>query len=205
MNVKANPKLAFRYFERAMKSNVALGKFHLARCYDLGIGVSANPMLATRLFKSAAMQGLPEANMTMARRYFEGKGVEADPVAGIGWLTRGAQLGSAEAMVILGERFENGDVVMKDLNRAGQLYSSAAKINDPTGTYKLALMYLKGVGTKADPIRAYVLLNDAQALPAAKKVFDELGNRFTPEQKKIAQQKLVENKNAKSQSSAEQK
>lgn len=94
---------------------------------------------------------------------------------------------------------------MKDLNRAGQYYSSAAKMKDPTGKYKLAMMYMNGVGTKADPVRAYVLLNDVQSVPAAKKVFEELGNGFTPEQKKLAQQKIAEQKKIENQSAADQK
>ena len=92
----------------------------------------------------------------MARRYFEGKGVEADPVAAVGWLMRGSRAGSTEAMILLGQRFEMGDLMGKDINRAGQLYSTAAKLNDPVGGYHLAMLYLNGTGTKPDPVRAYV-------------------------------------------------
>ena len=191
-SVKANPKMAFRQYQRASKAGSAVGDFHMARCHDTGVGVSKNPVQATRLYRKAALAGVVVANTVMARRYFEGKGLESDPVAAVGWLTRGSQAGSIEAMVLLGERFEMGDVVGKDLNRAGQLYSSAAQRNDPTGNYKLAMLYLKGIGTKADPVRAYVLLNKAQALPIAKTTFEELGKRLTAEQLELAKKKMSE-------------
>lgn len=182
LGVTPNPQLAFKYFEKAMIAESPAGVFHVARCYDDGIGVSPNAIESTRLFRRAAMAGIPVANTLMARRYFEGNGVEPDPVAAVGWLLRGAQAGSTEAMVLLGQRYENGDVIGKDLNQAGQLYSAAAKRKDPTGNLLLARMYLNGIGTKSDPIRAYVLLEDAQALPQAKQEFESLEKQLTADQ-----------------------
>ena len=54
------------------------------------------------------------------------------------------------------------------------------------------MLYLKGIGTKADPVRAYVLLNKAQALPIAKTTFEELGKRLTAEQLELAKKKMSE-------------
>ncbi len=128
----------------------------------------------------------------MARRYFEGKGIEADPIAALGWLTRGAQKGSPEAMVLLGERYELGDILDKDLNRAGELFSKAAQLGDPAGTYKLAMLYLNGTGTKPAPVRAYVLLSGAQSLPKAKEAFDQHASQLSPEQLAFAKKKIDE-------------
>jgi len=194
LGARPNPKLAFKYFEKSFKANSPIGMYHVARCYDSGLGVSPNAIEATRLFRSAAMFGIPRANTLMAQRYFEGKGVEPDPVAAVGWLLRGAQAGSTEAMVLLGQRYENGDVIAQDFNRAGQLYSDAAKLNDPTGRYLLARMYLRGTGTKADPVRAYVLLEGAQSLPRAKALFEKLSNELSPSQLTLAQQKIADAK-----------
>lgn len=194
LGTSPNPTLAFKYFEKALKTNSPAGMFHVARCHDQGIGTPANPLEATRLFRRAALAGIPAANTLMARRYFEGSGVESDPVAAVGWLLRGSQAGSTEAMVLLGQRYENGDAIGKDLNRAGQLYSAAAKLNDPTGRFLLARMYYSGNGTKADPVRAFVLLEGAQSYPKAKELFDKLSKELSPDQIAAANQKIADAK-----------
>ncbi len=190
LGTRANQKQAFRYYEKAHQAKNAMGTFHVARCYDEGVGVSPNALESTRLFRQAAMSGAGLANAVVARRYFEGKGVDADPVAAIGWLTRGSQAGSTEAMVLLGERFENGDVIGKDINRAGQLYSTATKLGDPVGAYRLAMLYKNGVGTKPDPVRAYVLLHGAKAYPKAAEALKQLAETLSEEQIAFAQKKI---------------
>ena len=190
LGVQKNLDRAFTYYEKASESGSPFGDFHLARFYDQGLGVSANEVLATRLYRKAAMNGVVAANAVMAKRYLEGKGLEADPIAAIGWLTRGAQNGLAEAMVILGSQYEAGETVIQDFNRAGQLYSQAAKLGDSAGTFRLAMMYLNGKGVKADPVRAYVLLTGAQALPDAKEALKRLKSSLSASQLKLAEQQV---------------
>ena len=180
------------HYRKLAESGDATGNFQFARCTDKGIGISPNPVEATRLYRKAAISGMAAANVEMARRYLKGQGTEQDPVAAIGWLIRGAQSGSTEAMVLLGQQYETGKFIGKDLNVAGQMYSSAAKLNDPQGKYHLALLYLNGIGTKADPVRAYVLLSGALQLTDAKKVFDQLSSQLTPEQITFAKKKIAE-------------
>jgi len=189
---RANRKLAFKYFDKAHQAKDALGTFHVARCYDTGLGVSPNAIESTRLFRKAAMAGAGVANTVVARRYFEGKGVEADPVAAVGWLMRGTQAGSAEAMVLLGQRFEVGDVMGKNIGRAGQLYSEATKLNDPVGRYHLAMLYLNGTGTRPDPVRAYVLLDGAKSYPKAVEQLEELSKTLSEEQLAVARKKIAD-------------
>ena len=191
LGVTENPKQAFNYFKEASELGNPFGDYHLARCYDLGIGVSANEVQSTRLYRKAAFGGVVDANSIMAKRYFEGKGLEADPIAAIGWLTRGAQNGSAEAMVVLGERYAKGDTLKQDINRAGQLFSQAAKMGNPTGTYKLGMMFLNGTGTKSDPVRAYVLLSGAPTHPEAQQQLQSLKRFLTPDQLKSAQEQVA--------------
>lgn len=187
---RANPKLAFKYYNKAHEGKDVMGTFHVARCYDTGVGVSPNAIESTRLFREAAMSGAGLANAVMARRYYEGKGVEADPVAAVGWLTRGTQAGSTEAMVLLGQRYEAGDVLGKDIRRAGQLYSNAARLNDPVGRYHLALLYLNGTGTRPDPVRAYVLLDGAKGYPKAVEQLESLSKTLSEEQLAAAREQI---------------
>ena len=182
LSTEANPALALKYFNKAHEGKDAMGTFHVARCYDAGVGVSPNSIESTGLFRQAAMSGAVLANAVMARRYLEGKGVEADPVAAIGWLTRGTQLGSTEAMVLLGQTYETGDVIGKDIRRAGQLYSNAARLSDPVGRYHLAMLYLNGTGTRPDPVRAYVLLDGAKEYPKAVEQLESLSKTLSEEQ-----------------------
>lgn len=192
LGVTQNLRLAFEYYEQAHQAKDVRGTFHVARCYDEGIGVSPNAIESTRMFRNAALRGAGPANEMMARRYFEGKGVEADSVAAIGWLIRGSQAGSSGAMVLLGQRYEVGDAIGRDLNQAGQLYSAAAKIGDPAGRYFLAMMYLNGIGTRKDPVRAYILLNGATAMPKAKSQLEELEKELSEAQLSMARQRIAE-------------
>lgn len=192
LGLRKNPKRAYRYYRQAAESGSASGCFRLAQCYEKGIGVSPNQVKATDMYRKAALGGLAIASTTMARRCFEGKGISRDARAAIEWLNRGVQTGSTEAMVLLGQRFEYGQVISKDINRAGQLYSTAAKAGDATGNYHLALLYLNGIGTNPDPVRAYVLLHAAKVLPKAEKKMAELEKKLTAEQLQFANQKIEE-------------
>ena len=194
LGMRANPKLAYKYYEKLQQAGNPLGYFHLGRCFDAGIGVSPDALKSTQMFLKAALAGVTQAQVVMARRYYDGQGLEMDPVAALGWLTLAAQSGSSEAMVLLGQRYEAGDVFAQDLNTAGKLYSGAAKQGDLTGRYYLALMYLNGKGTRPDPVRAYVLLEAAQALPKAKVAFDQLSQQLTPEQIADARKKIADGK-----------
>ena len=94
-------------------------------------------------------------------------------------------------MVLLGQRYEMGDVVQQDLNLAGKLYSAASKERDVTGVYHLALLYLNGIGTKADPVRAFVLLSNARNYQKADELYLELEKSLTPEQLEEAKTRLA--------------
>lgn len=190
---KATPKLAFSNYEKAAKAENPVGYFNLARCYDQGIGTSPNELLATRTFLKSAMKGYPAAQVNMARRYYQGKGLEKDPIAAFGWLSLASQSGSSEAMVLLGRRYEAGDIISQNLGLAGQLYSRAAKLGDPTGRYYLALLYANGKGTKQDLVRAYILLHDsAKSLPIAKEALEKLKPNLSDAQKEEVKKKIAE-------------
>ena len=62
LGARANPKLAFRYYDKAHQGENVMGTFHMARCYDEGVGVSPNALEANRLFRQAAMSGAGLAN-----------------------------------------------------------------------------------------------------------------------------------------------
>ncbi|MEM9411825.1 MAG: tetratricopeptide repeat protein [Planctomycetota bacterium] len=192
LGMRRNFKRAFHYYWTASQQGNFAGDFHVARCYEKGIGVSPNSVDATRYYRKAALGGVRAANAILGRRYLEGLGVEVDPVAATGWFTRGAKLGSTEAMVLLGQEYESGKHMVKDLNQAGQLYSAAAKKNDPAGNYRLALLYLNGIGTQSDPVRAYVLLAKAQAIPAAQEAFEKLEKQLSQKQIEFAKKKIAE-------------
>ncbi|MEM7454362.1 MAG: tetratricopeptide repeat protein [Planctomycetota bacterium] len=188
-----NARLAVRQYEKIQEIGHPAGDFHMARCYDQGIGVSPDALQSSRLYMRAALAGVPEAQVVMARRYYEGKGLEPDPIAAFGWLTRAAQAGSTEAMVLLGQRYEMGDVIQQDLNVAGQLYSTAAKQGDAGGIYHLGMLYLNGAGTEPDPVRAYVLFDKIKnILPQAQTAMQAIEADLNPEQLALARQKIAE-------------
>jgi TPR repeat protein len=57
--LRPNPKKAFALFERAVSFGSIAGRYHLARCYDLGIGTRVNRRKAASLLREAAALGFP--------------------------------------------------------------------------------------------------------------------------------------------------
>ena len=87
LEMRENPKLAYKYYEQLQQAGNPLGYFHLGRCYDAGIGVSPDALKSTQMFLKAALTGVTQAQVVMARRYYDGQGLETDPVsAALGWL-----------------------------------------------------------------------------------------------------------------------
>jgi len=96
-------------------------------------------------------------------------------------------------MILLGRRYEAGDVISQNLDLAGQLYSKAAKLGDPTGQYYLALLYANGKGTKQDLVRAYMLLHSsAKSLPMAQEALTKLELKLTDSQKEDAEKRIAQ-------------
>jgi TPR repeat protein len=107
---------------------------------------------------AAANGNLAEAQNELGLLYLSGKLGIADAPAGVAWLTRAAQGGNAQSQSNLGTLYERGiGGVTKNMENAGQLYTLAANQGHGPATLALARLVNDGVGTKADPVKAWAL------------------------------------------------
>lgn len=65
--LRPNPRKAFALFERAVTFGSISGRFHLARCYYVGIGTRVNRRKAASLFRAAAALGFPVDGEAVSR------------------------------------------------------------------------------------------------------------------------------------------
>ena len=59
--------MAFTYYGKLAGLELPVGNYHLAHCYDFGIGVSPDDLLATKLYRRAALGNHVPAQVAMAR------------------------------------------------------------------------------------------------------------------------------------------
>jgi len=149
---------------------------------------------------AAANGNLVEAENELGLLYLSGKLAVADGAAGVAWLTRAAQGGYAQAQNNLATLYERGAAgVTQNLENAGQLYSLAANQGHGPATLALARLLNEGVGTKADPVKAWALatLADERGEDTAKKMVAEIAAKLDDKQKAEAKKQLEDIKSGK--------
>lgn len=147
---------------------------------------------------AAANGSLAEAQNELGLFYLSGKLAAADGPAGVAWLTRAAQGGYPQAQNNLATLYERGAAgVVQNLENAGQLYALAANQGHGPATLALARLVNEGVGTKADPAKAWALASLAEERGAenAKKLLDSI--TLDEPQKADAKQQLADMKSGK--------
>ena len=150
---------------------------------------------------AAANGNLPEAQNELGLLYLSGKLGTADTSAGVAWLTRAAQGGNAQAQNNLATLYARGiGGVTKNLDNAGQLYALAANQGHGPATLALAHLLNDGVGTKADPIKAWALATLAaeRGEKDAAALVKEIGGKLDDKQHLEALKELENIKSGKS-------
>lgn len=149
---------------------------------------------------AAASGNMPEAQNELGLFYLSGKLAGVDVPAGVAWLTRSAQGGFAKAQNNLGTLYERGAAGLpQNIENAGQLYTLAANQGSGPATLSLARLTYLGIGTKADPVKAWALATIAQERgeEAAKQLVDEIAAKLDDKQKAAAKQELADIKSNK--------
>lgn len=190
--------------EKAAKEGNPVANFRLA---VQSLSVEKPDLLGGyRHLLAAANGNLVEAQNELGLLYISGKlsggeaGEGADTVSGIAWLTRAAQGGYPQAQNNLATLYERGAAgVPQNIENAGQLYSLAANQGHGPATLSLARLVNQGVGTKADPVKAWALatIADERGVEDAKKLLAEINSKLDDKQKEEAKQALADIKAAK--------
>jgi hypothetical protein len=124
----------------------------------------------------------------------------ADTPAGVAWLTRAAQGGNAQAQNNLATLYERGaGGLPRNIENAGQLYSLAANQGHGPATLALARLIYQGVGTKADPVKAWALASLAaeRGEKNAEAVIKEINDKLDEKQRTEARKELEDLKSGK--------
>ncbi len=184
--------------EKAAEAGSAVANFRLA---VQALSVEKPDLLGGYKHLVAAANGnLVEAQNELGLLYLSGKLAVADSAAGVAWLTRAAQGGYAQAQNNLATLYERGAAgLTQSAENAGQLYALAANQGHGPATLALARLVYLGVGTKADPVKAWALATLAQERKAedAEKFVTEIALQLDDKQKVEAKKQLEDMKSGK--------
>ena len=109
-------------------------------------------------FQKGADKKHPTSIRKLADAHLKGMGVLKDEKRAAALYRKAAELGDFESMSILAEMLESGDLVERSLERAFHWRRKAAESLESDTMAALALMHLKGLGTKPDGRAAARLL-----------------------------------------------
>lgn len=162
--VEKDTERGLALLRRAAEAGNPVANFRVAAQYLAGEKPEkANLLTGYGHLLASANGNLVEAQNELGLLYLSGKLGSADSPAGVAWLTRAAQGGNAQAQNNLATLYERGiGGVPKNLENAGQLYALAANQGHGPATFALARLLNEGVGTKADPVKAWALATLAE-------------------------------------------
>lgn len=142
---------------------------------------------------AAANGNLVQAQNELGLFYLSGKLTGADQNAGVAWLTQAAKNQFAPAQHNLATLYERGAAgLQQNIQNAGQLYSLAANQGHPQATLALARLINEGIGTKADPAKAWALatLADERGEKQGTQLAREIAAKMDEAQQSAAREEL---------------
>ncbi|PJG48859.1 hypothetical protein CAF53_11880 [Sphingobium sp. LB126] len=137
VELPADPRAAFGWFNRAAASHDMFALNMVGRCYELGWGVAVDPDRAMECYRVAAGRGLAEAMYNYATQL----ALRDEHEAALDWFRRAASdpgpIG-AKAANYIGSFHEDGWAVAPDRGEALRCYRIAAEGGDFRGAFNLA-------------------------------------------------------------------
>jgi uncharacterized protein len=185
--------------EKAAEAGSPMANYRLA--VQALAGQTPDLLKGYKFLLVAANGNMLEAQNEIGLLYLSGKLNGVDSLAGVAWLNRAAQAGYAQAQNNLGTLYERGMAgVPQNIENAGQLYVLAANQGNGPATLALARLLFEGIGTKADPIKAWCFASLAQERgeETAKAIVDQIAATLDDKQKIEAKKQLEDMKSGKS-------
>ncbi len=122
----------------------------LGQMYLAGVGVEKDVRKGIEYWEKAASNGSSDAMFNLGICYEQGvPGITEDIDKAIYWLEKGSELGNATCMANLGNIIQD-----KEPERAFELYSKAAEMNEPHALNNLGTLYKRGLGCEKSPEKA---------------------------------------------------
>lgn len=152
--IEVDNSQAFEYAARSARQGNLLGRYALAKLYDLGEGVEQDDRMGIDKIKELERLDLGPAMRELARHYMYGFSYKKNPRRGIRILERGVDLGISECILELGLQKIYGDFIPADLEGGRALVQQAVDDGMMEALDQLARSYLfdyTGSGFLKDP------------------------------------------------------
>ncbi len=154
--VEANKLRALECFQLAVDGGNTAAQCALADMLLTGDGVEKDATRAVALLRKSAEMGNMISQRTLGLCFLRGEGVIRDKWQGVAWLEKAAAQGDVESLNQLGSHYYGNDNV-----KARTYFVQSAQQNNAYGKYRLALMFLTGVGGQSNVERAVEFLETA--------------------------------------------
>ena len=156
IGVARNYSKTLEWYEKAAKAGQPEGYYNMGVCYEIGMGAGSDMAKSVQSYQKAAELGLPLAMYKLSAIYISGNGVAKDGAKGISWLEKAAAAGMPVAANDLGVIYLSGLLGQKkDEKKALVLFTRGADLGNLEAVRNIAMMYKDGIGTAADPAKAY--------------------------------------------------
>lgn len=169
LGVPRDPAAAFRWFERAARSEHGAAQAAIGVAYAKGEGVESDYVEAKLWLEKAVTKGYPVAEERLAWLYCHGYGVPKDLAKAIELYESASKFGNPSAKYALADLYERGEGVEANTVCAVELYRSAAADDHPIALRRLAelLFWDATVEDKKEALsfcRRAVNLGDVEAI-----------------------------------------
>lgn len=148
LGVPRDPAAAFRWFERAARSDHGAAQTAIGAAYAKGEGVEADYIEAKAWLEKASAKGYPVAEERLGWLCCHGFGVPKDLLKAIELYESASKLGNPAAKYALAVIYESGEGVEADVGRATELYRSAAADDHPIALRRLAELLFSDVAVE---------------------------------------------------------
>ena len=148
---------AFKHYTSAAEAENTVATYRLALCYDNGIGTEQNFAQAFKCYMKSAKAGYPLAMYKAGLMCKNGRGTRKNENEAYRLFTLAAEAGHSPSVLEVGNCFFDGVGTVRNLESAFTRYKNAysSDENNAEASFKLGLCYLKGLGTKKDPVAAF--------------------------------------------------
>ncbi|MBQ8452827.1 MAG: sel1 repeat family protein [Prevotella sp.] len=185
-----NKNAAFHIFTQLSRENHPLGTFHLAYCYENGIGVNKDTQTALSLYERAIalgyldarpwaerLRGKPASNakpqkpvtkeqiekmyQTGYDYYYGENGKKERNDLALKWFLKAAELGHVDAAYYAAEIYSQGEGVAQDISESAKWALWAARQGQSDAQALIGYYYLFGYGIEEDSRQAFDWLKKA--------------------------------------------
>ena len=185
-----DPAAALEWWQKASTQGHHSSELGVGAIYYLGKGVPKDITKGLEHFTRAADGGNPAAQAILSTFYWTGQDVTRDVRKAVALAQKAADQGSHYGQSLLAGFYQTGaDGVIKNAEKAAELYQLAAVAGNEGAQNSLAQAYANGEGITKDPVLAYAWANVAAAaadIPLVRNMFISTRNqyeaRLTPEQ-----------------------